>query len=71
MLRASQPVPGIAWLQTRCARPARRLLKRRDGRFVMTRVSGGYLRTMEFSQPLAWAKPLANGFLLDAWTSMP
>jgi hypothetical protein len=57
-LCAWQPVAGITWVQTRSPRFARKLSQRRDSRLVAWGVEGGYLRTFEFHQRLAWARRL-------------
>ena len=54
-LCAWQPVRGVVWVQTRNPNHARRMAKRSDGKLVAWGVAGGYLKTFEFEQSLAWA----------------
>lgn len=54
-LSAWQPVRGVAWVQTRNPSHARRMAKRSDARLVVRGVAGGYLKTFEFRQSMAWA----------------
>jgi hypothetical protein len=61
-LCAWQPVRGVVWVQTWNPNHARRLAKRRDGRLVAYGVAGGYLKTFEFRQSLAWAVRLMNRY---------
>ena len=61
-LCAWQPVHGVVWVQTRNPNHARRLAKRGDGRLVAYGVAGGYLKTFEFRQCLAWAVNLMNRY---------
>ena len=61
-LCAWQPVPGITWVQTRSAKHALRLARRRDGRLVVCGVTGGYLRTFEFRKSLMWAMRLMTRY---------
>ena len=61
-LCAWQPIRGFVWVQTRNPNHARRLTKRRDGRLVAYGVAGGYLKTFEFRQSLAWAVRLMNRY---------
>lgn len=56
LICAWQPALGITWVQTRCPKLARKLDQRDDGSLVARGVAGGYLRTFEFRQPLAWAQ---------------
>ena len=61
-LCAWQPVRGIVWVQTRNPKHARRLAQREDGRQVAYGVAGGYLKTFEFQQSLAWATRLIKRY---------
>ena len=61
-LCAWQPVRGIVWVQTRNPNHARRMAKRSDGKLVAWGVAGGYLKTFEFQQSLAWAIRLLNRY---------
>ena len=54
-LCAWQPGRGIVWVQTRNPLHARRMAKRSDGKLVAWGVAGGFLKTFEFQQSLAWA----------------
>jgi len=49
---------GVCWVQTRSLLFARKLSRRADGRLVAWGVSGGILRTFEFSHGMAWARRL-------------
>jgi hypothetical protein len=62
-LCAWQPARGLVWVQVRDPRHARRLGKREDGRLVVRGVAGGYLRTFEFRDSLAWAARLIKRYL--------
>jgi len=57
-LSAWQVAPGVTWVQTRSPQFARKLSQRGDSRQVACGVAGGYLRTFEFHQGLAWARRL-------------
>ena len=61
-LCAWQPARGVVWVQTRNPLHGRRLAKRGDGRLVVRGVAGGYLKTYEFQQSLAWAVRLMNRY---------
>lgn len=61
-LCAWQPMRGVVWLQTRNPNYARRLAKRSDVQLVVYGVAGGYLKTFEFRQSLAWAVRLMNRY---------
>ena len=61
-LCAWQPVRGIVWVQTRNPNHARRMAKRSDGKLVAWGVAGGYLKTFEFQQSMAWAIRLLNRY---------
>jgi hypothetical protein len=61
-LCAWQPVQGVVWVQTRDPKHARRLAKRSDGKLVACGVAGGYLKTYEFRQSMAWAVELLNRY---------
>ena len=50
--------PGVTWVQTREPKFARKLSQRSDSRLIARGVAGGYLRTFEFQQGLAWARRL-------------
>ncbi len=62
VLSAWQPVRGITWLQTRSPQFARKLSQRQDSRLVMRGMAGGYLRTFEFRNSLAWAQRLIDRY---------
>ena len=57
-LSAWQVAPGVTWVQTRSPKFARKLWQRSDARPVARGVAGGYLRTFEFQQGMAWARRL-------------
>ena len=57
-IAAWQPVAGITWVQTRSPQFARNLSQRQDSRLVISGVAGGYLRTFESRQSLAWGQRL-------------
>jgi hypothetical protein len=57
-LCAWQPVPGVTWIQTNSPTFARKLSQRQDSRLIARGVAGGYLRTFEVLNGLAWARRL-------------
>jgi hypothetical protein len=61
-LCAWQPIRGVVWVQTRNPNHARRMAKRSDGKLVARGVAGGYLKTFEFQQSLAWAVRLMRRY---------
>lgn len=61
-LCAWQPIRGITWVQTRSAKHASRLARRRDGRLVARGVAGGYLRTFEFRKAMTRARRLMTRY---------
>lgn len=66
-LSAWQPVPTVVWVQTRNPKLALKLSKRSDSRLVARGVSGGYLRTFEFTnKSIAWAKRLLTRYTTAA-----
>lgn len=65
-LSAWNPVAGVVWVQARDPKHAERLRKRADARLVVTGVSGGYLRTFEFTgKTLSWARRLIKRYTLN------
>lgn len=66
-LSAWQVAPGVVWVQTRNPEHARKLSRRINSRLVASGVAGGYLRTFEFCQNMAWgSKLIARYTLADA-----
>jgi hypothetical protein len=61
-LSAWQVAPGVTWVQARLPEHANRLAKRSDGRLVVRGMAGGYLKTFEFRQSLAWAQRLIRRY---------
>ena len=61
-ISAWQPGPSITWVQCRAAEHANRLAKRRDASLVVRGMAGGYLKTYEFRQSLAWAERLIHRY---------
>ena len=57
-LSAWQPARGVTWVQTRLPKHAERMAKRQNSKLVLWAVTGGYLKTYEFSHRLAWAEGL-------------
>lgn len=55
-------VPGVVWVQTRSPRFARKLSRRSDGKLVARGVSGGFLRTFQFSHGMTWARRLVQRY---------
>lgn len=64
-LCAWQPTTGITWVQTRSPQFARKLSQRSDSRLIVRGVAGGYLRTFEFLNSLAWARRLIARYTAD------
>src|SRR5262249_31735310 len=55
--------PAVVWVQTRDSGFAKKLTRRADARLVSKGVSGGFLRTFEFSgKTLAWANRLIEDY---------